>query len=131
MNRLAFSSLSRPMPEPISDAELDAILTRNRANGSVSMLRPMEVFLDRDHLIEMTRMSLDTLRAERQPDHEDPKQKRNADRAIQQRIDFAAWLGGQPQRVHIGLYPVIEDGLSDDDVQDVLDDEDLWPFGAP
>ena len=91
----------------------------------------MEVFLDRDHLIEMTRISLETLRAERQVEQETPKQKRSVDRAIQQRIDFAAWLGGQPQHVHIGLYPVIEDGLSDDDVQEVLDDEDLWPFGTP
>lgn len=131
MNRLDFTPSSRPMPEPISDAELDAILTRNRANGSVSMLRPLELLLERDHLIDMARVSLDLLRAQPHPEPSAAKQQRAANRAIQQRIDFIAWLGCQPARVAIGLYPVIEDGLSDDDVQEVLDDEDLWPFGAP
>lgn len=116
------------MPDPISDAELDAILNRNRANGSVSMLRPMEIHLTRDYLIEVTRQSLEAMQAMSRSAEETPKQKRSVDRAMQQRIDFMAWLSTQPEQVHVALYPVDIDGITDDDVMDVLDDEDLWPF---
>lgn len=115
------------LPDPISDAELDAILNRNRANGSVSMLRPMEIPLQRDYLIQVTRESLEQLQSHRQPDQEDDKQKKITDRALQQRIDFMAWLSSQPEQILIALYPV-DVGITDDDVMDVLDDDDLWPL---
>jgi len=115
------------LPDPISDAELDAILNRNRANGSVSMLRPMEIVVSRDYLLQVTRQSLTTLQSARQPDTEDDKQRRSADRSIQQRIDFMAWLSSQPEQIQLAIYPITA-GITDDDVMDVLDDQDLWPF---
>lgn len=116
------------MPDPISDAELDAILNRNRANGSVSMLRPMEIYLTRDYLIQVTRQSLEAMQAQPRPAEETAKQKKSTDRAMQQRIDFMAWLSTQPEQVHIALYPVDLDGITDDDVMDVLDDDTIFPF---
>ncbi len=116
------------MPEPISDAELDAILNRNRVNGSVSMLRPLEIYVSRDFLLDLTRASLTTMQDNRRPAEETASQTKAANRSIQQRIDFIAWLQSQPEQVYLALYPADMDGLTDDDVQDVLDDDNLFPF---
>lgn len=116
------------MPDPISDAELDAILNRNRVNGSVSMLRPLEIYVPRDGLLELVRTSLLTMQAARKRDEESPTQAKAADRAVQQRIDFLAWLQGQPEQVYLAMYPVSLDGLTDDDVLDVLEDDTMFPF---
>lgn len=117
------------MPDPISDAELDAILNRNRINGSVSMLRPIELTFSREALLDVSRRSLATFKDQAPlPEEASPREHRARHRAIQQRIDFIEWLGAQPDQITLSLYPVEDDGLTDDDVKDVLDDPDLWPF---
>lgn len=109
------------MSEYMNDDELQRILGDPSIRGTVSMIRPMEVFINTKFLQELCRESL--LRLREQPAPTDDKQRRLYQRAVQQRIDFAAWL--QVQRdpeIYMALYPVSEDGLDDDDLDDLIED---------
>lgn len=111
------------MTDSLSDDELKRILQDASVPGTVSMLRPLELFLSRKWLQDLCRDSLARIRAERDPAAETDDQRKAARRAEQQRIDFMAWLQQQKEdEIYIALYPVAEDGLSDDDLNDLMDD---------
>lgn len=113
--------------EHISDAELDRILNLDRANGNVNMLRPMEIALSRDLLTEHVRTDLERLRALPTDPDATVQERRLRLRAIQQRLDFLAWLNGQPELVEVAIYPSSELGLTEDDLADLIEDG-LLPF---
>lgn len=111
------------MSEPISDDELHRILQDASVPGTVSMLRPLELYLNRKWIQELVRESLQRLQSNRHPQDETPTQRKDAVRAIQQRVDFLSWLQRQPDdELYMALYPVSEDGLSEDDLDDLLED---------
>lgn len=111
------------MTDSMSDDELARILQDVSVPGTVSMLRPLELYLNRKWLQELCRDSLTRIRSERKPDQETDDQRKAGRRAEQQRIDFLAWLQQQKdEEIYIALYPVAEDGLSDDDLDDLIED---------
>jgi hypothetical protein len=115
----------------LTNDDLKALVESREGGGFVTMLNPLELFLSTELLEQLTRDSLAALRNNRKPD-ETAEQKVSADRAIQQRIDFLAWLDTQRQPdIYMSLYPADMDGLDElddledlDDLQEFLDDED-------
>lgn len=117
------------MTDSLSDDELQRLLDPKRPSGRVSMMHPLEVFVTRAWLEEVCRESLRRMAENRVTTQETPKQARSAQRAYQQRVDFLSWLKTQPEEVYIALYPMAEDGLSDEDFEDFLNDSDFpTPF---
>jgi hypothetical protein len=111
------------MTDSLSDDELQRILQDVSVPGTVSMLRPLELYLSRKWLQDLCRDSLTRIRTERDPSAETEDQRKAGRRAEQQRIDFLAWLQQQKdEEIYIALYPVAEDGLSDDDLDDLMED---------
>lgn len=103
------------MTDGLNDDELRRIFEHTAPSGSVSMLRPLEVFLPRTWLMELCRDSLRRMKETREPSAETALQQKAAQRALQQRIDFLAWLQRQDyDEIYMALYPVAEDGLEDD-----------------
>lgn len=114
------------MTNPLNDDELQRILGEDNIRGTVSMIRPLELFLETKFLQNLCRESLNRLREE--PPPTDPQKRRLYYRAVQQRIDFAAWLQAQrDEEIYMALYPVAEDGLDDDDLDDLLEDLPEFP----
>lgn len=109
------------MSDNLGDDELQRILGDNNIRGTVGMIRPMEVFIDTAFLQDLCRDSLARLR--REPPPTDEKKLLLHRRAIQQRIDFAAWLQAQrAAEIYMAMYPADEDGLDDDDLEDLIED---------
>lgn len=102
----------------VSNEDLQRILHIRAGSGNVSMLNPLELFMDREQLLTMTRQSMADIKRQR-PADETPEQHNAVERALQQRIDFLAWLDTQPEQVYMAIYPSDIDGL--DDLDDLLD----------
>lgn len=113
----------------VTNADLQKLIeSRDNASGFVTMLHPLEMFMTRDLLESLTRDSLAALRHNR-PTTETAPERIATDRAIQQRVDFLAWLTGQPEQIYMALYPAELDGLDEledlPELQDGLEDDDL------
>jgi len=107
----------------VTNDELAAILSGRETTGFTTMLHPLELFMARDMLEALTKQSLDAVRSQRQSD-ETKEQRVAAERSIQQRIDFLAWLQGQPENIYMAIYPADMDGLDElEDLQDLLEDD--------
>jgi hypothetical protein len=102
----------------VTNADLQRVIeSRENASGFVTMLHPLELFMTRDALEALTRESLQALR-DRPTDTESPAERVEAQRAIQQRVDFLAWLTTQSDSVYMAMYPAEMDGL--DELEDML-----------
>jgi len=88
------------------------------------MLHPLELFMSREQLESLTRQSLEAIRTNR-PSTETADERLASDRAIQQRVDFLAWLTTQEEQVYMAIYPADMDGLDElDDMADQIEDPD-------
>jgi hypothetical protein len=116
-------SKNRPL-RLVTNADLQRLIeSRDNVSGFVTMLHPLELYIARPTLEAMTRDSLAAIRDNRLKD-ETADQRVAADRAIQQRVDFLAWLSSQPDEVYMAIYPAEMDGLDElDDLQDLIDDD--------
>lgn len=107
----------------VTNEELQRILAqRDNSSGFVTMLHPIDLYIPREMLEQLTRRSLDALRSGAEPEMT-PEQARGFNAGIQQRIDFLSWLQGQDDEVYMSIYPADMDGL--DDLEDLLKDDDL------
>ena len=107
----------------VSNADLKKLIDSREGSGFVTMLHPLELFMERDYLYAITRQSLDAIKAGRKPEETD-NERLGVERALQQRIDFMAWLMTQPADVYMSLYPSEMDGLDElDDLQDIVEDD--------
>lgn len=105
------------MSDRMSDEELDQLFSGPLVPVKVSMLSPLKMFLDRDGLQRLVRRSLKGLVAQR----DNAKDLHAIDEAIQQRIDFLAYLQAfQDPAIYMAMYPEHEDGLDDDGVWEIL-----------
>lgn len=108
----------------ITNADLKQLIESREGSGFVTMLHPLELFVPRDFLSEVTRRSLEALKANRKTTETDDERKA-FERGIQQRVDFLAWLTTQPPEIYTALYPADHDGLDElEDLQDLLEDDD-------
>lgn len=109
------------MDDFTSDDELGRIFGGGNVRGKVSMLRPMEVPISTAFLQDLCREALARHRRHSPPT--DEKKRLDHQRAIQQCIDFAAWLQSQSDaEIQMAIYPANEDGLDDEDLEELLDD---------
>ena len=105
------------MTDSLSEEELHKLLTGVQVPVKVSMLSPLEIFVDRGGLQRLLRRSIKGLVAQR----EEVPTKYTLDLAIQQRIDFLASLQAyQDPSIYMAMYPVHEDGLDDEGVWHIL-----------
>lgn len=112
----------------VSNEELRQIIESRQGSGIVSMLHPLEMDIPREVLDNLTRHSLDALRRDVQRPGLDSKTRLSIDTAIQQHIDFLAYLQTQDaDALHMALYPADLDGL--DDLEDL--DELIGPDPDP
>lgn len=104
----------------VTNADLKKLIESREGSGFVTMLHPLELFIPRDTLIELTRRSLDALRVNRKP-NETADERVAVERGIQQRVDFLAWLATQTDEIYTAVYPADMDGL--DELEDLLDED--------
>ena len=105
------------MTDSLSEKELSKLLTGAQVPVKVSMLSPLEIFVDRDGLQRLLRRSIKGLVAQR----EEVTDMQTVDLAIQQRIDFLAYLQAyQDPEIYMAMYPAHEDGLDDEGVWHIL-----------
>jgi hypothetical protein len=109
----------------VTNEDLQKLLeSRSNTSGFVTMLHPLELFMSREQLETLTRQSLEAIKTQRSTT-ETPEERLATDRAIQQRVDFLAWLTTQPEDVYMAIYPADMDGLDElDDMADLIDDTD-------
>jgi hypothetical protein len=113
-----------PKPRLMTNEELARVLASRDGAGFTTMLHPLELFMPRELLESLTQTSLEAVRM-RPLDKETDIERRAAETAIQQRIDFLGWLQGQPDNIYMALYPADMDGLDElGDLEDLLGDED-------
>lgn len=106
----------------VTNEELHSLIQSRNSSGFVNMLHPMELDVPRDALDTWTRRSLEQLRNDEQT-IKNPAERATIRRAIQQRIDFLAWLQVQEEdEIHMAIYPADMDGLDDlEDLDEVID----------
>jgi len=108
----------------MTDADIARIVESRDTSGNVNMLHPLEVRLNRAYLTDVIRTQLTALQT-RDKRNDTSEQLQVARASTQQCIDFLSWLSGQPEQVHIALYPANDDGLADlEDLTELLSDED-------
>ena len=108
----------------MTDADIARIVESRDTSGNVNMLHPLEVRLNRAYLTDVIRTQLTALQT-RDKRNDTSEQLQVARASTQQCIDFLSWLSGQPEQVHIALYPSNDDGLADlEDLTELLSDED-------
>lgn len=121
------NSGDRRKHELVSNEDLKRLVESREGSGFVSMLHPLELFMPREQLEDLTRRSLADIRSSRDFGAETDEQRVEANRSIQQRVDFLSWLAHAPDKVYMSLYPADIDGLDDledlDDLQEILEDE--------
>jgi hypothetical protein len=111
------------MTEKLTNKDLQRIIESRTSSGYVSMLNPLEIYMRRELLDEVTRQSMESIRDSRKAS-ETKTERDAAERALQQRIDFLSWLDTQPEDVYMAVYPADMDGLDDlEDLQDLLDND--------
>lgn len=112
----------------VTNEDLKKILeSRSNSSGFVTMLHPLELFMSREQLETLTRQSLEAIKTSRS-NTETPEERLASDRAIQQRVDFLAWLTTQAEQVYMAIYPADMDGLDElEDLVDLMDDPDSPP----
>lgn len=102
----------------VTNEDLKRLIESRESGGFVTMLHPLELFMSRALLIELTRESMERIRTQA-PNEQAPNEQLAVQRALQQRVDFLGWLAGQPEQVYMALYPAEMDGL--DDLDELLD----------
>ena len=89
--------------EGINDDELRKLLTGLKVPIKVSMLSPLDMYVDTATVRRLVRESLSRLEQSR---HTPDLETRAVEYAIQQRIDFLAWLQAQEDaEVLMSMYP--------------------------
>lgn len=114
----------------VTNEDLKKILeSRSNASGFVTMLHPLELFMSREQLETLTRESLEAIKTNRLST-ETADERLASDRAIQQRVDFLAWLTTQEEQVYMAIYPADMDGLDElEDMADQIENPDNpFPF---
>lgn len=113
----------------VTNADLQKLIeSRDNASGFVTMLHPLELFMTRDLLESLTRDSLAAIRDTRRAEENDAE-RTAAERAMQQRVDFLAWLTSQPDQIYMAIYPAELDGL--DELEDLPELNDDHPDDLP
>lgn len=134
---MQMSEAPRPDPTVLSDADIEALIPKKGAARSVNMLHPMEIFVERESVGALIRHSLRLMQAGvHRSDDESAEQALAYDMAMQQRVDFLAWLQSQPDLVYLAIYPADQDGLdeleleeiADSSTDDTIDPEEPLPF---
>ena len=82
----------------------------SRMPNLTSMFEPCELYMLKDHLIEVLRLSLQSIANNRVELDTTPEKVQETELAIRQRQELLAWAESQPQDlVYIALYPTTEE----------------------
>lgn len=101
----------------ISDSELKKLIEGMKVPIKVSMLSPLDIYVDTATLRQLVRESLHRLEHNRTGDD---TETRAVEYAIQQRIDFLAWLHtAKDPEVFMSMYPA--DEVEDDSLTGLFD----------